>query len=87
MASKRSEDLTASLSTARALPVARAGAGRLPALFAPDPRDAGITKYLPNGGKLEIAQQIANHESARTTGLYDRRSDQVSLDEVERIRI
>ena len=40
-----------------------------------------------NGGKLEIAQQMANHESARTTGLYDRRNDQVSLDEVERILI
>lgn len=50
-------------------------------------RATGITTYLKNGGKLELAQQMANHESARTTGLYDRRSDQVSLDEVERIRI
>ena len=50
-------------------------------------RATGITEYLRNGGKLEIAQQMANHESARTTGLYDRRSDQVSLDEVERIVI
>ena len=50
-------------------------------------RAPGITEYLRNGGKLEIAQQMANHESARTTGLYDRRLDQVSLDEVERIRI
>jgi len=40
-----------------------------------------------NGGKLEIIQQMAAHESARTTGLYDRRSDEVSLDEVERIGI
>jgi integrase len=48
-------------------------------------RATGITEYLRNGGKLEIAQQMANHESARTTGLYDRRGDQVSLDEVERI--
>ncbi len=48
-------------------------------------RATGITEYLRNGGKLEIAQQMANHESARTTGLYDRRTDQVSLDEVERI--
>ena len=38
-------------------------------------------------GKLEIAQQMANHESSRTTGLYDRRDDQVSLDEIERIVI
>src|SRR6202163_2634739 len=50
-------------------------------------RATGITEYLRNGGKLEIAQQMANHESARTTGLYDRRDDQVSLDEVERIVI
>jgi hypothetical protein len=38
-------------------------------------------------GRREIAQQMANHESARTTGLYDRRDDEVSLDEVERIVI
>jgi site-specific recombinase XerD len=50
-------------------------------------RATGITAYLKNGGKLEIAQQMAAHESARTTGLYDRRSDEVSLDEVERIGI
>jgi integrase len=39
-------------------------------------RATGITEYLRNGGKLEVAQQMANHESARTTGLYDRRNDQ-----------
>lgn len=50
-------------------------------------RATGITEYLRNGGKLEVAQRMANHESARTTGLYDRRQDQVSLDEVERILI
>jgi site-specific recombinase XerD len=50
-------------------------------------RATGITEYLRNGGKLEVAQQMANHESSRTTGLYDRRNDQVSLDEVERIVI
>lgn len=32
-------------------------------------RATGITEYLRNGGKLEIAQRMANHESARTTGL------------------
>lgn len=48
-------------------------------------RATGITTYLQNGGKLEIAQAMAGHESARTTGLYDRRSDAVALDEVERI--
>lgn len=50
-------------------------------------RATGITAYLKNGGKLEIAQQIAAHESSRTTGLYDRRDDDVNLDEVERISI
>lgn len=42
-------------------------------------RAAGITAYLKNGGKLEVAQQMANHESSRTTSLYDRRDDDVSL--------
>lgn len=50
-------------------------------------RATGITTYLKNGGKLEIAQQMAAHESARTTGLYDRRGDEISLDEVERVGI
>lgn len=48
-------------------------------------RATGITTYLQNGGKLEVAQQMAGHESARTTGLYDRRDDTVALDEVERV--
>jgi integrase/recombinase XerD len=48
-------------------------------------RATGITTYLKNGGKLEVAQQMAGHESARTTGLYDRRDDAVALDEVERV--
>lgn len=50
-------------------------------------RATGITNYLTNGGTLEKAQQLANHESARTTKLYDRREDSLSLDEVERISI
>ncbi|MGJ7582875.1 tyrosine-type recombinase/integrase [Variovorax sp. RHLX14] len=50
-------------------------------------RATGITEYLRNGGRLEVAQQMANHESSRTTGLYDRRHDQLSLDEIERIMI
>jgi len=48
-------------------------------------RGSGITAYLENGGKLEHAQQIANHESARTTKLYDRTGDKVSIDEIEKI--
>jgi site-specific recombinase XerD len=50
-------------------------------------RATGITIYLTNGGDLEKAQQMAAHESPRTTKLYDRRNDVVSLDEVERIVI
>ena len=50
-------------------------------------RATGITAYLKNGGRLEIAQRMAGHESARTTGLYDRRGDEIALDEVERIGI
>jgi len=41
---------------------------------------------LENGGTLEHAQTIANHESPRTTKLYDRTSEELSLDEVERIK-
>jgi site-specific recombinase XerD len=50
-------------------------------------RATGITAYLKNGGQLETAAAMANHSSTRTTQLYDRRSDQVSLDEIERVRI
>jgi site-specific recombinase XerD len=48
-------------------------------------RTTGITIYLSNGETLEKAQQMAAHESPRTTKLYDRTSDVVSLDEVERV--
>ncbi|WP_254509540.1 tyrosine-type recombinase/integrase [Anatilimnocola floriformis] len=48
-------------------------------------RATGITAYLTNGGLLEHAQQIAAHESPRSTKLYDRTSDAISLDEIERI--
>jgi integrase/recombinase XerD len=50
-------------------------------------RATGITAYLENGGTIENAQAIANHESPRTTKLYDRTSDAISLDEVEKIVI
>lgn len=48
-------------------------------------RATGITVYLTNGGTLEKAQQMAAHESAKTTKLYDRTNDAITLDEVERI--
>lgn len=50
-------------------------------------RATGITAYLECGGSLEHAQRIAAHNSVRTTKLYDRTSDAVSLDEIERIVI
>ena len=50
-------------------------------------RATGITAYLKNGGTLEKAAAMANHASTRTTQLYDRRHDEMSLDEVERIRV
>lgn len=50
-------------------------------------RATGITAYLKNGGTLENAAAMANHASTRTTQLYDRRRDEISLDEVERIRV
>ena len=50
-------------------------------------RATGITAYLKSGGTLENAAAMANHASTRTTQLYDRRRDEISLDEVERISI
>ena len=50
-------------------------------------RATGITAYLDNGGTLENAQLMAAHESPRTTKLYDRTGDEITLDEVERIAI
>jgi hypothetical protein len=50
-------------------------------------RAQGPPRTSNNNGKLEAAKHIANHESPRTTKLYDRRSDDISLDEVERIAI
>lgn len=50
-------------------------------------RATGITAYLTNGGTLERAAAMANHASTRTTQLYDRRSDTVTLSEVERVLI
>lgn len=50
-------------------------------------RATGVTAYLKNGGTLERAAQMANHASTRTTQLYDRRAEEVTLDEVERVLI
>ena len=50
-------------------------------------RATGITAYMEAGGTLENAQAMAAHESPRTTKLYDRTGDQITLDEIERIQI
>lgn len=50
-------------------------------------RGTGITTYLENGGELERAADMANHADTRTTRLYDRRSKQVTIDDVSRIQI
>ena len=66
----------------------RGGAAGLPAqVCAHSFRGTGITKYLRAGGTLETAARIAGHESTRTTQLYNRLQDEVSLDEIERIHI
>jgi integrase len=50
-------------------------------------RATGITAYLECGGTLEHAQEMAAHESPRTTKLYDRTKERLTLDEIERIRL
>ena len=49
-------------------------------------RATGITAYLANGGALEHAQEMAAHESARTTKIYDRTKERLTQDKVECIR-
>ena len=64
-----------------------AAAGLPPSTCCHTFRATGITAYLSNGGTLEHAQQIAGHASPKTTKLYDRTADTISVDEIERIVI
>jgi hypothetical protein len=48
-------------------------------------RATGITAYLANGGTLEHAQAMAAHESPRTTKLYDRTKERLTLGRVDGI--
>jgi integrase/recombinase XerD len=48
-------------------------------------RAMGIMDYLTNGGRIEVAQKMAGHSNAKTTGLYDRRNDDISVGEVEKL--
>ena len=50
-------------------------------------RATGITAYLSKGGTLDHAQPIAGHASPKTTTLYDRTADTITVDEIERIVI
>ena len=61
-------------------------AGLSPELCNHSFRGTGITNFLENGGDLDDAAYIANHASTRTTKLYDRRRQEVSQGEIERIR-
>jgi integrase/recombinase XerD len=73
---KQLVDKRMSRQDARRMIVRRAReAGIITALGCHTFRATGITVYLLNGGLLEYAQQMAAHESARTTKLYDRRND------------
>ena len=64
-----------------------ASAGLPPSTCCHTFRATGITAYLSNGGTLEHAQQIAGHASPKTTKLYDRTADTVTVEEIERIVI
>jgi len=48
-------------------------------------RATGITNYLFHGGTLEKAMKMANHESARTTGLYDHSGDELTAEEIQKV--
>ena len=50
-------------------------------------RRTGITMYLRNGGDLEMAAGITGHEPTPITQRYNRVSDELSLDKIERIHI
>jgi len=46
-----------------------------------------VFRHSSPSGALENTQEMAAHESPRTTKLYDRTGDEITLDEVERIAI
>jgi integrase len=68
-------------------PPARSAAGIAAEIGCHTFRATGITAYLANGGALEHAQEMAAHESPRTTKLYDRTKERLTQDEVEKIRV
>jgi site-specific recombinase XerD len=48
-------------------------------------RATGITNHLCHGGTLEKAMCMANHESARTTGLYDHSGNELTAEEIQKV--
>lgn len=50
-------------------------------------RATRITDYLTKGGRIKVAQCMAGRSNAKAKGLYDRRKDDISVGEVERIGI
>jgi integrase/recombinase XerD len=50
-------------------------------------RAIGLTDYLENGGDINVAKRMAGHSNIKTTELYDRRGDEVSFSEIERVGI
>ena len=50
-------------------------------------RAIGITDYMENGGDITIAQRMAGHADIKTTQVYDRRADEISFSEIERVGI
>ena len=64
-----------------------AGAGLTHKLCNHSFRATGITAFIAAGGDIDKARQIAGHASTKTTQLYNRTSDEITLDEIERIAI
>ncbi|HZL57702.1 MAG TPA: hypothetical protein VFC21_11495 [Bryobacteraceae bacterium] len=56
-------------SAVRSQPASRFAAGIQTAFGCHTFRATGITDYLTNGGRIEVAQRMAGHSNAKTTGL------------------
>lgn len=50
-------------------------------------RATGITAYMQNGGLLEECADDGRARVPRTTKLYDRTADEITIEEVEKITI
>jgi hypothetical protein len=47
----------------------------------------GMMGLLENGGDINIARRMARHSNIRTMEPYDRRSDEFSFSEIEKVGI